>query len=70
MLIREIKVNRGIKERSDLLFLKGTNCPAVITEPLFLSHENSARLVLSEEFLDKVAMAIYTGIKEYLELER
>jgi len=69
MTIREIKVDRGIKPRDNVLFLRGTTCTSVITEPLFISNQ-SAILLLDEKFLDKLAKSIFGGIKEYLESER
>lgn len=64
--IKEIKVDRGTKERTDVMFLRATTSPAVITEPLFLSHSSSI-LLLNEKFLDQISNAIYLGICDYLE---
>lgn len=70
LTIREIKKDRGIKERNDLILLSGTTCPAIITEPLFLSHDNSARLLLDDKWLSKLTRAIFSGLEEYLDGER
>jgi len=66
LTIPEININRGIKARSDLLFLKGTTCTSIITEPLFLSNRSS-NLILNENFMDKLAKMIFNGIKNYLD---
>lgn len=64
--LREIKIDRGIKERTDLILLGGTICPTIITEPIFISNRSS-NLLLDEKFLDKLTKKIVEGIKEFLE---
>jgi len=38
--------DRGVKERSDLKFLRDTNCPAVILEPEFIDNEENIEWVV------------------------
>jgi N-acetylmuramoyl-L-alanine amidase len=54
--------NRGIKERSDLFFLRKTNIPSIITEPLFLSNEKEAFYLKYTFSLDVIAKAILRGV--------
>lgn len=57
---------RQIKPSSDYYILKAANCPVVICECGFLSNPEESAKLNSEEYQDKVAKAIATGILSYL----
>ncbi len=59
-------VDRGIKERSDLIVLNQTTIPAILIEIAFLSNEEDAALIKQDENKDKAAMAIYSGITDMM----
>jgi len=61
-MFNKIKDSRGIKHRSSLLFLKGTKCPAIIIEPLFLDNDEDAKILLSYEGKFKIANSIYMAM--------
>lgn len=56
--------DRGIKSGADLWVLKMSHMPAVLIEGGFLSNENDARYLESEDFTMRYAYAIYEGIVE------
>ncbi len=47
-----------------------TKCPTVIAECGYLSNHEEARLLASEEYQEKVAEALYLGIKKYYEMHK
>lgn len=55
--IRRQSRDRGVKERSDLYFLKATRCPAVITEAEFISNNKIARRLREDFLTEKIAFA-------------
>jgi len=57
--------NRGIKTTSKFIVLKETLMPAVLTEGAFLSNPDEAALLATDEFRQKQAVAIYSGIAKY-----
>jgi N-acetylmuramoyl-L-alanine amidase len=61
--------DRGIVERQELAVLRRTKMPAVIVEPGFISNRLEREFLLKEDTKDKVAMAIYEGILEYLKVQ-
>ncbi len=44
--------------------IKNTHCPAVLIECGFMSNEKECRLLLDERFRDRIAKAIFNGLKE------
>lgn len=57
---------RELKEASNSIYLlSNTENPAIIVECGFLSNENEAHLLNTEEYQLKVAYAIYCGFLEY-----
>lgn len=63
------KNNRVAKANESYYLLKKTPTPTVIVECGFLSNPIEADLLLTAEYQDKLALAIYTGIITYLENE-
>lgn len=59
--------HRGVDERRNLAFLRATNCPAVITEPFFITHELENRLLDFERGIEVVGILIAEGILSWLE---
>ena len=59
--------DRVAKTADDKIFiLKNSKVPSVIVECGFLSNSEEETLLQSDEYQDKIAFAIYTGILEYL----
>ena len=61
--------DRGLLERDNLAFLNDTKCPAVITEPFFLSNKKEVERFLEndrEANLRNIAYSIAIGIKKYI----
>jgi len=48
-------IDRGIKPREDLYFLKGTKCPALIIEPFFL--DDDIEFALNDSMFEMIAVA-------------
>lgn len=57
--------NRTVKDNASYYMLLHTPCPTVIVECGFLSNYNEAELLVSEEYQEKIAKAICTGINDY-----
>ncbi|MDO5402673.1 MAG: N-acetylmuramoyl-L-alanine amidase CwlD [Eubacteriales bacterium] len=57
---------RVAKEDNTYYLLINTKIPTVIAECGFLSNDMEAELLVTEEYQQKVAMALYDGIIEYL----
>lgn len=59
--------HRVAKNNESYYLLKKTNCPLVIVECGFLSNVSEEELLLTEEYQQKMAEAIQTGIDKYYE---
>ena len=57
---------RKTKANSEYYLLKRTPTPTVIVECGFLSNEREAELLVTDLYQDKLARAIYFGVKNYL----
>ena len=57
--------NRGVKQ-APFIVLKGVNMAAVLIEVGFISNPNEEKLLKTNEFKDKVALALTSSIKEYV----
>jgi len=57
--------NRGVKQAPFRVLMR-TAMPAVLIEALFISNANEEKKLKSEEFLDKIAFAIYNGISKFI----
>jgi N-acetylmuramoyl-L-alanine amidase len=61
-ILKQYKVtDRGMKQK-DLAVVRETNMPALLTETLFISNPNEAKLLKTESFLNKVAGAHAIGL--------
>lgn len=56
-------VDRGIKERPNLIVLKNTLMPAVLVEIAFISNDEDAKLLMHQK--DEIARSIARGITDY-----
>lgn len=65
-----IKVRLQYSDRSywvkNLYILKNTNCPAVLTENLFMDNKNDVKFLLSDEGKSKIIEIHVNGILSYL----
>lgn len=60
--------NKRVAKASDIYYiLKNNPMPSIIVECGFLSNPREEKLLMDEEYQNKVAYAIYTGILKYLE---
>ena len=57
--------NREVKPRQDIYLLKENEIPSVLIECGFLSNDKEAKLLVDEEYQDKIAWSIYVGIQKY-----
>jgi N-acetylmuramoyl-L-alanine amidase len=60
--------NKGIIEREDLIVLNQTKMPAIIVECGFLSNENEEKLLLTDDYQNKIVDSIVDGLEEYVSL--
>lgn len=60
--------DRGIIERMDLIVLNQTKMPAILIECGFLSNENEERLLITDEYQNKIVKSITDGLEEYFSL--
>ena len=60
--------NKGIVDRPDLIVLNQTKMPAIIVECGFLSNENEEKLLLTDDYQDKIVDSIVNGLENYFEL--
>ena len=60
---------RNIKSGSGIYILKDSKIPAVLVECGFLSNANEAEKLATDEYQDKIAWSVYTGLCKYMEGE-
>jgi len=60
--------NRGIIEGDDYKVLNRTKMPAVIIECGFISNENEEKLLLTDDYKNKIIDSIVYGLEEYFRL--
>lgn len=61
-------MDRGIIERSDLIVLNQTKMPAILIECGFISNENEEKLLLTDEYQNRVIDSIVDGLERYFNL--
>ncbi|OON93328.1 MAG: N-acetylmuramoyl-L-alanine amidase [Candidatus Epulonipiscioides saccharophilum] len=61
-------LDRGVKT-ANFAVLRETDMPAILVEIGFLSNAQEESKLSNKEFLNRIAMAIYNGIAQYLNLE-
>jgi N-acetylmuramoyl-L-alanine amidase len=57
--------NRGVKQAPFRVLMR-TAMPAVLIETVFISNTSEEKKLQSEEFLDKIAFAIFNGISKFI----
>jgi len=57
--------DRGVKQAPFRVLMR-TAMPAVLIEAVFISNASEEKKLQNEDFLDKVAMAIYNGISKFI----
>lgn len=60
--------DKGIVEREDLIVLNQTKMPAILIEYGFLSNENEEKLLLTDDYQNKIVDSIIEGLEEYFSL--
>jgi N-acetylmuramoyl-L-alanine amidase len=60
-------INRGIKQ-APFKVLTGVACPAVLVEVVFISNPQEERMLLTENFQEEVARAIYRGVLKFTKI--
>lgn len=60
--------DKGIIEREDLIVLNQTKMPAIIIECGFLSNGNEEKLLLTDDYQNKIVDSIIEGLKNYFSL--
>ncbi len=62
--------HRLAKSNTSYYMLRNTRCPLVIVECGFLSNWKEAALLCDDLYQEKIALAIYLGIMDYINLEK
>jgi N-acetylmuramoyl-L-alanine amidase len=57
--------DRGVKQAPFRVLMR-TAMPAVLIETVFISNASEEKKLLSDEFLDRIAAAIYNGISKFI----
>lgn len=65
--INETNTNKTIKEIKDIYLTKNLNLPLILIECGFLSNEKESNLLNSDEYQQKLAWSIYTGLMDYFQ---
>ena len=60
--------DKGIVKREDLIVLNRTKMPAIIIECGFLSNENEEKLLLTDDYQNKIVGSIIDGLENYFSL--
>jgi len=60
--------DRGIIEREDLIVLNQTKMPAILIEYGFLSNKNEEKLLLTDDYQNKMVDSIIDGLEKYFSL--
>ena len=63
----QMKNRRKAMAKSDVLILQQAKVPTVIAECGFLSNYEESRKLRTDEYQNKLAKNIYSGIKNYIE---
>ena len=62
--------HRKAKSNTNYYMLKHTLCPLVIVECGYLSNWTEAKLLVDEDYQEKMAWAIHLGILKYLNINK
>lgn len=61
--------DRKIKPKSDLYIFKGNNIPGALVECGFLSNPEEEHLLMQDQYQERLAWSIFSGIVKYFEYE-
>lgn len=61
-------IDKGIIEREELIVLNQTKMPAIIVEAGFLSNANEEKLLLTDEYQNRIVDSIAEGVEIYFDL--
>ncbi|SCB83521.1 N-acetylmuramoyl-L-alanine amidase [Gilliamella intestini] len=61
-----VKLHKSVPEHASLGVLRSPDIPSILVEVGFISNEGEERLLSSNTHQDKIAKAIYQGIKNYV----
>ena len=61
-------VDKGVIEREELIVLNQTKMPAIIVETGFLSNLKEEKLLLTNDYQNKIVDSIVEGLEEYFNL--
>jgi N-acetylmuramoyl-L-alanine amidase CwlD len=64
-LLKDLKSKNLRTKRARLYVLRHTKMPAALLEPLFLTHPQERRKVITPSYRDKIAQSIFQGITNY-----
>ncbi|HHF51545.1 MAG TPA: N-acetylmuramoyl-L-alanine amidase, partial [Candidatus Aminicenantes bacterium] len=59
-------LNRGVKQ-APFKVLTGVACPAVLVETAFISNPREEKNLITDEFQNSIAQAVYLGLAEFLD---
>lgn len=63
--IGKLSANRGIKEE-EWFVVKHAKMPAVLVEVGFISNEKEMKMLAEDEYCDKIAEGIFSGIRDFM----
>lgn len=66
-LVTLLEREDGGVQGKDLALLKETKMPAIIVSPVYITHPDEEKLLKEEAFRQKIAVAVFDGIKNFLE---
>lgn len=66
-LVSLLRRGNGGLQGEDLTILKKTKMPAVLVKPAYLTNHQEKALLNEEDFRQKIAVAIFDGLKNFLE---
>ena len=61
-------VDKGIIERADLIVLNQTKMPAILIECGFLTNSNEEKLLLTDEYQNRLVDSIVEGLEKYFSM--
>lgn len=59
--------NRGVKKSSGLVVLKQSKMPAILIEVGFLSNAEEEKLIIDDNYQDRIVKGIVSGVKKYFD---
>ncbi len=63
--VGNLSKSRGLKEE-EWFVVKNSKMPSVLVETGFVSNENEAKLLMDDDYLNKIAVGIYNGLQAFV----